>query len=309
METIKKQGNICFCKVFAAAQVWQGRGPFGRTAQTKKGEKIMEYIQKNKAAWEAAFERRAPGWGDDVAERLAAEHLPFLHPDVVRAAEKMDFSGKSIAQFCCNNGRELLALMQLGAKEGTGFDIAENMVAQACQNAAKANLPCTFVAGDVLQLGKAYHGRFDLVLFTIGAITWFEDVGALFRVAAACLKPGGTLLLHDYHPFMNMLPLPGEEGYDAAARNRIAYPYFRTTPWMDSESGGYMAAPETAGQGGPRTETFTSFSHTTAAILQSLLGAGLALQTYEEYDHDAGLTDAYDGQGYPLSLLVAAQKP
>ncbi len=78
----------------------------------------MDYIQSNKLAWEDAFRHRKPGWGDDNAARLLSEHLPFLHPDIVRALESMDFRGKTVAQFCCNNGRELLSLMQLGTRAG-----------------------------------------------------------------------------------------------------------------------------------------------------------------------------------------------
>ncbi|MCB7062323.1 hypothetical protein [Enterocloster citroniae] len=49
----------------------------------------MRYYQKNKVAWED--------------------------------------KGKTISQFCCNNGRELFSLIQLGAKDGVDFDIAENL--------------------------------------------------------------------------------------------------------------------------------------------------------------------------------------
>ena len=83
----------------------------------------MDYIQTNKAAWEEAFDRRKPRWGEDVPERLLREKLPFLHPDLAAELSQLDLLGKHAAQFCCNNGRELLSLMRLGPASGTGFDL------------------------------------------------------------------------------------------------------------------------------------------------------------------------------------------
>ncbi len=76
----------------------------------------------------------------------------------------MDFKGKKAAQFCCNNGREILSLMQ-------------------------------FVACIILDIDEMYHNSFDFIMFTIEAITWFEDMNPLFQKTAVCLKPGGVSLL------------------------------------------------------------------------------------------------------------------
>ncbi len=183
----------------------------------------MSYIEENKAAWEEAFEHRRPGWGEKDHERLLGESLPFFCPDVAKELRRMDFTGRAVAQFCCNNGRELLSLMGLGPAEGVGFDIAENIIAQAVDTAEKAGVRnCRFVACNILDIPPEYRGRFDLIFFTIGAITWFEDLAPLFRVVSDCLKPGGVLLIHDFHPVMNMLPLPGEPEFDAGDLNRIS---------------------------------------------------------------------------------------
>ena len=74
----------------------------------------MNYIKENKAAWEEAFEHRHPGWGEENYIELIHERLPFFCPDVIKELEAIEFKEKTISQFCCNNGRELLSLMQLG---------------------------------------------------------------------------------------------------------------------------------------------------------------------------------------------------
>lgn len=262
----------------------------------------MDYFNGNKQAWEEAFEHRHAGWGDDMAQRLRSEELPYLLECFRQELRKLDLKGKAIAQFCCNNGREILSAMQLGAAKGVGFDIAENMIAKACETAETAEIPCAFHACNILELGAEYGGAFDLVFFTVGAITWFRDLEALFAVAARCLKPGGALLIHDFHPFVNMLPLPGEEPFDPDSPDRVAYSYFRAEPWLEHNSGGYMTAHE-------NTHTFTSFSHTMGSIINAIIAAGLRIDSVREFDFDIGITDAYDGKGWPLSFILRADKP
>ena len=259
----------------------------------------MDYIQSNKLAWEDAFRHRKPGWGDDNAARLQSEHLPFLHPDIVRVVEDMDFRGKTIAQFCCNNGRELLSLMQLGAVQGYGFDIAENLIAQARDTAAEAGVACTFEACNLLELPAQYAGQFDFIFFTIGALPWFWDLDPVFALVKRCLKPEGTLLIHDSHPFLCLLPVPGEEEY-REGEIRVTYPYFRDTPWLENSGMSYLS--ETYD-----SPTFTSFTHTASDIVGGVLRAGLRLEAFQEYDHDVGISPVYNGKNLPLSYLLLAK--
>lgn len=262
----------------------------------------MSYFKGNKAAWEEAFEHRQPGYGETNHEELAGEELPFFSPDVADELRSIDFHGKTIAQFCCNNGRELLSLMRLGAKHGVGFDIAENIIEQAAGTARKAGIEnCQFVACNIMDIDEQYFHSFDFIMFTIGAITWFEDPNALFQKVSECLKPGGILLIHDFHPFMNTLPLPGEPAFDEHHLNQVAYSYFRKEPWIENEGMGYMS-------GEYASKTFTSFSHTMADIVNAISRAQLSIVKLNEYDYDIGLCDAYDKKGLPLSYLLTAKK-
>lgn len=262
----------------------------------------MDYIKQNKQAWEEAFEHRTPNWGEDNAKRLREETLPFFWPDAAKELQELDFRGKTVAQFCCNNGRELLSLMQLGAAQGVGFDIAENILAQAQRTAKQAGIEnCEFVCGDILEMNARYHQMFDFIFFTIGAITWFEDVALLFQTVSDCLKPGGRLFIHDAHPFMNMLPFPDEEEFDAKHTNRIAYSYFRKEPWIETNGMEYIS-------GAYDSRPFTSFSHTMASLVNAVCMAGMNVVKLNEYNYDIGLTEVYDDKGYPLSYILLAQK-
>lgn len=262
----------------------------------------MNYIESNKEAWEETFEHRHPGWGDDNYKLLLSQRLPFFNQDVIRELENIDFNGKTIAQFCCNNGRELLSMMQLGAEQGIGFDIAENILAQAKETAQKiGRTNCDFVSCNILDIDEQYYKSFDLILFTIGAITWFQDLRPLFNKVANCLKPGGIMLINDFHPFVNMLALPGEKSFDENNLNKVTYSYFRTEPWIENDGIGYISPPY-------ESKTFTSYSHTLSEIINSAIAEGLAIKLYNEYNYDVGMTDVYDGLGYPLSFILVAQK-
>ena len=254
-------------------------------ARKQYGGNKMSYFQENKAAWEEAFEHRHPGWGETNHEKLSDEGLPFFCPDAAQELTAIDFNGKTIAHFCCNNGRELLSLMRLGAKAGFGFDIAENIINQAVDTAKKAGIDnCRFTACNILDIPEQYHSSFDFVMFTIGAITWFEDLNELFQKVSLCLKPGGILFINDFHPIMNMLPMPGEPVFDENHLNRIAYSYFRKEPWIENEGMGYMSEQYDS-------KTFTSFSHTMSAIINAVSNAGLHVVQLNEYDYDIGLSE------------------
>lgn len=126
---------------------------------------------------------------------------------------------------------------------------------------------CTFEACNLLELPARYTGQFDFIFFTVGALAWFEDLDPVFALGKRCLKPDGVLLVHDSHPLLCLLPVPGEEAY-REGEVRVSYPYFRKTPWLENSGMGYLS-------GKYDSPTFTSFTHTVSDILGGVLRAGL----------------------------------
>lgn len=261
----------------------------------------MSYIKENKQAWEEAFENRLDGWGDDVVTNLKNKSDYYIHPSLKVELDKLDLSNKKIAQFCCNNGRELLSIVEHYGVTGTGFDIAQNFIMQAKQHTKELDLACEFFTENILDLGDEYNNSFDVILFTIGAITWFEDLELLFNVVSKCLKKNGIMILHDFHPVMNMLPLPNEDEYNTIAPVILKNKYFTKEPWIENSGMGYVS-------GEYSSKTFTSFSHSVSKIINSVIKSNLNIVLFEEYDYDIGLTDVYDNMGLPLSMLVMGIK-
>jgi ubiquinone/menaquinone biosynthesis C-methylase UbiE len=265
----------------------------------------MSYIETNKAAWEEAFDNRKLNWGNDNHIRLKNGNFEFFDSDMKTELRGMDFRGKTVAQFCCNNGRELLSLVLDGAVTyGVGFDIAENILEQAKETAKKAGITnCEFVNCNILEIPERYYNKFDFIFFTIGALCWFKDLTTLFEKVEKSLKIGGTLLINDGHPFVNMLAMPGEEGFDPNNPNRFAQSYFKKEPWISNSGMYYMS-------GEYESKTFTDFSHTMSDIINGISANGMKTIKLNEYDYDVGQvgSDILDGKGIPISYILVAEK-
>lgn len=261
----------------------------------------MNYIKENKKAWEEAFENRIDGWGETIVQNLQTRSDFYIQPCLKAELDKLDLAKKKVAQFCCNNGRELLSISKQYDVDGVGFDIAENLIAQGSKHAQELQLPCKFVATNILDINEEYEASFDVILFTIGAITWFKDLNHLFKVVSKCLKSDGIMILHDFHPVMNMLPLPDEDSYreDIIVVNKDKY--FTAEPWVENNGMGYIS-------GNYESKTFTSFSHSISKIINATIISGLDIRQFDEFDYDVGLSDAYDNKGLPLSILMVAMK-
>ncbi|MBE0700862.1 MAG: class I SAM-dependent methyltransferase, partial [Acholeplasmataceae bacterium] len=214
----------------------------------------MSYIKSNKAAWEEAFDKRSDAFGKDMAKVLLSTRNPYLEKPLISLLERFDLKDKTMAHFCCNNGRELLSIMKMGLKSSVGFDIAGNMVAFANHMAKDIQFNAHFIETNILDIDASFDGAFDFILLTVGALCWFEDLNAFFKVVSKCLKQGGHVLIAEVHPLANMLATPSEPVYDKEHPIALVHSYFRSHPWIETDGMGYMA-------GDYESLPFTSFSH------------------------------------------------
>lgn len=263
----------------------------------------MDYISSNKEAWEEAFNNRSEGWGDDVGDRLKNEEFPFIEKVLIDELVNYDFYNKSVAQFCCNNGRELMSIMKFGATNGIGFDIAENMISFANNTAEELGINCKFVATDILNIDQQYHESFDYIFVTIGALTWFKDLSMFFKKVSSCLKEGGRLIINEMHPVTNMLGASGEEGYDEEVPNKLANSYFREEPWIENSGISYINGESY------ESKIFYSYSHTFSDIINSICENRMVISKLLEFDYDiSGMFKQVEDTGVPLSYILISQK-
>lgn len=262
----------------------------------------MDYISANKDAWEEAFDQKDVMWGEDIVERIGNEDYPFFEKDMADVLKKYNVNNKTIAQFCCNNGRELLSLMKNGAKEGFGFDIADNQIRFAKEKSDLLGLNCKFIATNILNIGREYRDKFDLIIITIGALCWFKDLNEFFMVVSNCLKVGGTLIINEQHPIANMLGAPGEENYNENEPKNLVNSYFEKE-WIENDGVYYITKKVY------KSKTFISFTHPISGIVRAISGNGMCIYNMQEFDYDiSGMFEYLDHQGIPLSYILEAKK-
>ncbi len=261
------------------------------------------YIEGNKAAWEEAFDNRAASWGADITERIQREDYPFFEKDMADVLKQIDIEGKIVGQFCCNNGRELLSLVKCGrASKGIGFDIAENQVAFANDKVKELNLPCMFEAVNVYEIDDRYKEQFDIVIITIGALCWFEDLDRFFSVVSKCMKPGAVIIINEQHPCENMLAAEGDKEFDPEHRLECRFSYFQHE-WTENGGMYYMT-----GKSYP-SKTFTDFTHSMSEIISGMCSNGMVVTGLQEFDYDIGFGfTALDHSGFPLSMIIQGEK-
>ena len=261
------------------------------------------YIEGNKAAWEEAFENRDASWGADITERIQTEDYPFFNEDTKNVLKKLDTEGKVIGQFCCNNGRELLSLVRCGkARKGTGFDIAENQIAFANEKARELDLPCEFKAVNIYDIDDSFKEQFDIIIITIGALCWFNDLDRFFAVTAKCMKPGAVIVINEQHPFTNMLASEGDDVFDPDHRLECRYSYFEHE-WTGNGGMYYITGKSY------KSKTFTDYTHSLSEIISGMIANGIVVTGLQEFEYDiSGGFNALDHSGFPLSMIIQGRK-
>lgn len=264
-----------------------------------------DYTAANRAAWDASAPHHEAGADfKALLESFRAPGFSCLDAVLTERLEALGVAGKDVAQICCNNGREILSVKNLGASRCVGFDQSEAFLDQARRLAAvrpgAGNLDCAFVAGDAYAIPAAHDGAFDIVLITIGVFGWMPDLGAFFDVIARLLKPGGALLVYEQHPIMNMFE-PG-----AADPMTPVNSYFKAEPFEDTGAILYDGTPDVPG------ETQYWFVHTLGDLLTACLERGLAVEHVREYPHNISSAEfeIYDGQEaqLPQCYTLVARK-
>ncbi|MEJ2666642.1 MAG: class I SAM-dependent methyltransferase [Deinococcales bacterium] len=233
-------------------------------------------IDANRQSWE---EHARLHESSQLPQLLEAFRDPaFTTLDAVELGIYRDIgvAGKRALQVCCNNGRELVSLLRLGASEGVGVDLAEGNLAAGRRLAQAAGLAdrVRFVRGDALDLPDGL-GRFQLVTITVGALGWLPRLAPLFDGIAARLDAGGRLFVYEMHPVLDM--------FDADTGPSLRHDYFTREPYR-SDGGPDYYEPD------KRIEAASYwFHHTLGDVIGGCLAAGLAIERFEEYPHDISM--------------------
>ena len=265
---------------------------------------MEEYAERNREAWNEVAPIHRKGRKADLRQEVAQGSFNALNEVERDALGRIGVSGKNVAHLCCNNGRELISILKMGAASGVGFDISDDFIEEARELAALSGTHCDFVRTNVLDISHDYDDAFDLLIFTVGALCWLNDLQPLFAVVARLLRPGGHLFIHELHPFTDMMAVEGDEGYDAGDQLKIVRSYFKKEPWIDEDGLDYI--------GGTTydAKTTISYPHTMSETISAIAASGLVILELREYREDIANSFAHlEKYGkLPLSYSLLARK-
>ncbi len=263
--------------------------------------KRKEITNANRESWEEV----APLHRVQNLERLmsAFQEPGYSCLDEVETARllALGVAGKDVAQLCCNNGRELLSIKNMGARRCVGFDGAQGFIEQARELAAAGAIDCTFVGIDVYEIPSDYDTCFDLATVTIGVLGWMPDLRGFFSVAARLLRPGGALFIYEQHPILDMVE-PGKADEPVS----WDYSYFREEPFVETEGLDYY------GGGTYESKPLSSFHHTMSDIIMAGIESGLGVEHFQELPNHISMTwynVAQQGPRLPMSYTLVLRKP
>lgn len=266
------------------------------------------YAEVNREAWNEVTpihqESRKAICGIDLEKEVLEENFCCLEDEELKMFNMVEFKGKKVAQLCCNNGREIISLRNIGIKEGIGFDISDEALKEARYYNDLAKSDCKFVRCNVYDIDVSTYNQFDIVYMSIGGMIWLHDAGKLFNIISKMLKPSGHFIIYDMHPFTVMLGLEGEDGYDASDPNKVVYSYFKKDPWIDSSGLDYYGGKEYDAK-----ENY-SFPRKMSDILMAVISAQMSIEYFNEFTEDiSGEFEEVEKCGkMPLSYSLIAKK-
>lgn len=235
------------------------------------------YTSANRRAWNEAAARHAAHNNARLFEAFKNPGHVTFEGDILDTLQRVGVKGKSIIQLCCNNGSETLSLRNMGAARCIGVDAAEEFLAHGEEmiRIAGAEGEVELILCDVYDLPKALKASFDMVLITIGVLSWMPDIEAFFKVVQSLLKADGKLVMEEMHPILFMY-----EPDPAGAASSIHYSYFSKQVWEETTGLDYYGGEEY--DSAPNY----SFMHRLDEILMAGINNGLILRSFKELDYD-----------------------
>lgn len=223
------------------------------------------YLAINKEAWNARTGVHLTSEFYDVAGFIkGATSLNSIELDLLG-----DVKGKSILHLQCHFGQDTISLQRLGARV-MGVDLSDKSIESAKLLAEQTGVDARFICCDVYDLPNHLNEQFDIVYTSYGTIGWLPDLDKWASVIAQFLKPQGKFVFVEFHPVVWMF----DSDFD-----KIGYRYFNSGAIIETESGTY-----TDRNAALRYE-YVSWNHGLSEVINSLIHAGLTIQSMDEFDY------------------------
>ena len=236
-------------------------------------EDKYKYTLQNKEAWNKRTLLHFDSEFYDVEGFLNGNSsLKNIEMDILN---NYDLKCKNILHLQCHFGQDTLSLTRLGANV-TGIDISDTAISYANKLKEKMlhhgeKINADFICCNVFELPSHLDKKFDIIYTSYGVLGWLHSMDEWAKIISHFLKPGGILILVEFHPFIWLF---NENDY-----SKIIYSYFNRAPIIETKKGTYTD---------PDNEieiTDVQFSHTISDVLSSLIKNGMRIKDMKEYDH------------------------
>lgn len=263
---------------------------------------MEDYLKMNKASWNKVVQSH---WDSEFYDNQnfikGQSSLNDIEHPLLGNLEN-----KSLLHLQCHFGQDSISLARLGA-EVTAVDFSEEAIAKAQELSQLTQQPVDFICSDVYALPEHHQGLYDVVFSSYGTIGWLPDIVQWANVVHHFLRPGGRVLLVEFHPFVWM--------YDEKLEN-IEYSYFNREKIVEKSSGSY-ADPDSG-----IAFHSTTWNHPLSDVFQAVLSNGMQITQFKEYDYSpyqcfSGMEKVGDrkfrikdfGDKFPLVYALEAIKP
>lgn len=272
---------------------------------------MKEFLAANRANWNArALVHETSAFYD--IERYVTDRSAISDDVRWDSGVVGDVSGLELLHLQCHIGTDTLSWARLGAR-AVGLDFSDRSLRVAKELAARAGAPVSFVCADVLTADRVLRRQFDLVFASNGVLCWIPDFGAWARAAAACVRPGGRLYLHDGHAIHRTIDYKRTDGQVVCVGD-----YFgESAPYKEDK--GYTYTGDDVRLEAPLNFQWT---HPLSKILGELIASGLRIDRVDEMDWtnwqalpwmvqglDGNWRFPDDRPRLPMQFAIVASKP
>jgi len=213
-----------------------------------------------------------------------------------------DVRGKRIMNLMGSNGTKAVALAWLGADVSV-IDFSVENQKYAMELACELGVNLNYIVSDVLKLSDdILCGNFDIVFAEMGILHYFEDLAPFFSVISRLLKPGGQLILRDFHPVSTKLI--SSRGSTANVRkHKVTGDYFSTE--LVEKNVSYSKFNEDEDENAQESEKVFLRLWTLGEIITTIADADLCIQRLDEEPNLS--SDNFD-KGIPKTFTLTARK-